>query len=73
MSERQMEMIWRASASMPNIEVFAGAFTSGNYGPPEGLCFDTLCEDDPVSVTYLPLPSPFSPYRNLSIYFRIID
>jgi len=48
MSERRMEMIWSASNSMPDIEIFTGAFTSGNYGPPEGLCFDTLCDDDPV-------------------------
>ena len=28
-----------------------GAFTSGNYGPPSGYCFDTschYCRDDPI-------------------------
>ena len=30
---------------------YLGAFTSGNYGPPSGYCFDTschYCRDDPV-------------------------
>ena len=33
------------------MEVFAGAFTSGNYGPPSGFCFDSschYCRDDPI-------------------------
>ncbi len=52
MQENSMEMIWRASTSMIELEVFAGAFISGNYGPPEGFCFDSKCtSDDPVRLT----------------------
>ena len=47
-----MEMVWKGSESMPEAQVFTGAFTSGNYGPPEGFCFDapggTWCADDPI-------------------------
>jgi hypothetical protein len=30
-------------------QVFAGAFQSGNYGPPGGFCFDDFdCNDEPI-------------------------
>jgi len=29
-------------------EVFTGAFLSGNYGPPSGLCFDVNCRDGQI-------------------------
>eukprot|EP01032_Pedospumella_encystans_P011646 gene11646-13532_t len=51
MAEKNMEMVWKGSASDPDQAVFTGAFTSGNYGPPSGYCFDTschYCRDDPV-------------------------
>ena len=51
MAERTMEMVWKGSASVPSANVFTGAFSSGNYGAPSGLCFDRSCEycrDDPV-------------------------
>ena len=52
MAEKNMEMVWKGSESMPEAQVFTGAFTSGNYGPPEGFCFDapggTWCADDPI-------------------------
>lgn len=44
-----MEMIWRPSKSLgANAQVFAGAFQSGNYGPPPGYCFDQFCSDTPM-------------------------
>ena len=48
MKEKSMEMIWQGSASLPNLRVFTGAFTSGNYFPPNNICFDTRCLNDPV-------------------------
>jgi len=51
MKERTMEMIWKGSASDSEKEVFTGVFTSGNYGPPDGFCFDSscvYCRNDPV-------------------------
>lgn len=51
MAERTMELIWKGSSSQKQAAVFTGAFTSGNYGAPEGLCFDrscVYCRDDPV-------------------------
>ena len=42
-------MIWQASRSLPELRVFAGLTGEygGNYGPPEGLCFegDNGCDD----------------------------
>lgn len=53
MKEKRMEFVWEGSYSNPSsdTEVFTGAFTSGNYGPPEGFCFDSscvYCRDDPI-------------------------
>lgn len=50
MAEKNLEFVWRASPSLgPDAEVFTGAFQSGNYGPPAGLCFDQdHCRDTPV-------------------------
>ena len=49
LKEREMEMIWRASPSLgAAAQVFAGAFQSGNYGPPPGYCFDQFCSDPPM-------------------------
>ena len=51
MLERTMEMVWKGSASQKQAAVFTGVFTSGNYGAPQGLCFDrscVYCRDDPV-------------------------
>eukprot|EP01041_Mallomonas_annulata_P000682 gene682-1305_t len=48
LASKDMEMVWRGSESMSESEVFTGAFTSGNYGPPEGFCFDAKCTDEPV-------------------------
>ena len=44
------EFIWRASESLgPAAQVFTGVFQTNNvYGPPDGLCFDLFCGDNPV-------------------------
>lgn len=49
--EKAMEMIWKPSTSDPSAQVFTGAFSDGNYGPPSDFCFDTTCpycRNDPV-------------------------
>merc|ERR1719329_985482 len=51
MVDKTMEMVWRGSASNPDEQVFTGAFSDGNYGPPSGFCFDTscgYCRSDPI-------------------------
>ena len=49
-AEKDLEFVWRASATLgSDAQVFAGAFQSGNYGPPDGMCFDVFdCNDEPV-------------------------
>jgi hypothetical protein len=50
MADKNMEFIWRASASFgENAQVFSGAFQSGNYGAPDGMCFDINCGQDAVN------------------------
>jgi len=49
--EQRVEGIWRASAaSKDQSQVFWGLSGSygGNYGPPEGFCFDNFCSDEPM-------------------------
>ncbi|XP_074647600.1 lysosomal alpha-mannosidase-like [Tubulanus polymorphus] len=47
--EKQMEIIWKASNSIPGSKstLFTGVFYE-NYGPPPTFCFDFLCADPPV-------------------------
>lgn len=48
-NESRLELIWRASQSLgAPAQVFTGAFMSGNYGPPSGLCFDIYCRDGQI-------------------------
>jgi len=49
-ANKDLEFIWRASPSLgEDAQVFAGAFQSGNYGPPSGYCFDIFdCNDEPI-------------------------
>jgi len=50
-AEKNLEFIWKGSQSLPEAQVFTGVFSSGNYGPPAGFCFDTICtwcSDDPI-------------------------
>lgn len=49
--QRALEFVWRGSKSQSDAEVFTGAFSDGNYAPPDGFCMDTncpYCRDDPV-------------------------
>mmetsp|Transcript_29052 Transcript_29052/g.54827 ORF Transcript_29052/g.54827 Transcript_29052/m.54827 type:complete len:1069 (-) Transcript_29052:93-3299(-) len=50
--ERRVEGLWRASANQQEqSQVFWGLTGSygGNYGPPEGFCFDAnMCSDQPM-------------------------
>jgi alpha-mannosidase len=48
-NESRLQFVWRASPSRgAQSQVFTGAFHSGNYGPPPGLCFDMFCSDGQV-------------------------
>ena len=49
-ANKNLEFIWRASPSLgASAQVFTGAFQSGNYGPPDGFCFDAIdCGDEPI-------------------------
>ncbi|XP_059848318.1 lysosomal alpha-mannosidase [Hypanus sabinus] len=46
---RQMEMVWRASANLPQptADLFTGVLPNG-YNPPASLCWDVLCSDEPI-------------------------
>ena len=49
MQNRTMEFVWAASPSLGQAgSVFTGAFQSGNYGAPPGMCWDWTCGDDPI-------------------------
>ena len=48
-ANRSLEFIWDSSESLgPTSYIFSGAFASGNYGPPEGFCFDMEHCDDVI-------------------------
>ena len=48
-AKQDLEWVWRASDSLgPTNQIFTGAFQSGNYGPPDGMCWDYFCSDDPI-------------------------
>uniref|UniRef100_A0A3B4E6M6 Lysosomal alpha-mannosidase n=1 Tax=Pygocentrus nattereri TaxID=42514 RepID=A0A3B4E6M6_PYGNA len=49
MKTKEMEMVWRASASLnpPTADLFTGVLPNG-YNPPPGFCWDQSCSDDPV-------------------------
>jgi alpha-mannosidase len=60
-ANKALEFLWRASPSFgASAQVFAGAFASGSYGPPAGLCWDINCwldtahaiQDDPSMEDY---------------------
>ncbi|KAE8620084.1 hypothetical protein XENTR_v10010093 [Xenopus tropicalis] len=46
---KQMEMLWRASddISPPYADLFTGVLPNG-YNPPDGFCWDQLCDDTPI-------------------------
>ncbi|XP_069124923.1 lysosomal alpha-mannosidase-like [Argopecten irradians] len=47
--KKSMEMLWRGSpTNLKNIsDLFTGVLYNG-YGPPNGFCFDLLCDDEPM-------------------------
>ena len=50
LKEKEMEVIWRGSASLgAQTEIFTGVTYNG-YNPPEGFCFDQFCTDQPIMV-----------------------
>jgi alpha-mannosidase len=51
-TNRSLEFLWRPSPSFGvSAQVFAGAFASGSYGPPSGLCWDINCWlDNPIPI-----------------------
>ncbi|XP_012584626.1 PREDICTED: lysosomal alpha-mannosidase isoform X1 [Condylura cristata] len=48
-AEREMELMWRASASLkpPVADLFTSVLPN-LYNPPDSMCWDTVCADKPV-------------------------
>ncbi|XP_064094192.1 lysosomal alpha-mannosidase-like isoform X1 [Macrobrachium nipponense] len=47
-ANKELEMVWEASANLgKDAWLFTGVLPNG-YGPPSGFCFDILCNDDPI-------------------------
>ncbi|XP_061576630.1 lysosomal alpha-mannosidase [Cololabis saira] len=46
---KEQELLWRASDSLPPplADLFTGILPNG-YNPPEGFCWDQLCDDAPI-------------------------
>jgi alpha-mannosidase len=46
----ECEGVWEPSSNLENSEIFWGLTGSyhGNYGAPEGFCFDIACNDEPL-------------------------
>lgn len=52
LKDKEMEMIWRGSASLgQQTQIFTGVLYNG-YGPPGGFCFDQFCADQPIMVNW---------------------
>lgn len=48
LTDREMEMIFKASDSLGSkADLFTGILYN-TYSPPSGFCFDILCNDEPV-------------------------
>ncbi|KAM6940660.1 lysosomal alpha-mannosidase [Xenentodon cancila] len=49
MMDKEQELLWRASDSLPPpvADLFTGILPNG-YNPPEGFCWDQLCDDPPI-------------------------
>lgn len=50
LSTKECEGIWASSPNLSNTDVLWGLTGSyqGNYGAPNGFCFDVLCDDEPL-------------------------
>jgi hypothetical protein len=46
----ECEGVWESSSNLDNSDIFWGLTGSyhGNYGAPEGFCFDKFCNDEPL-------------------------
>ncbi|CRK93801.1 CLUMA_CG007329, isoform A [Clunio marinus] len=47
LTSKTAEMIWKSSANLDDTDLFTGVLYN-NYGPPNGFCFDILCDDEPI-------------------------
>uniref|UniRef100_A0A8C6KLS3 Alpha-mannosidase n=1 Tax=Nothobranchius furzeri TaxID=105023 RepID=A0A8C6KLS3_NOTFU len=49
MKDKEQELLWRASSSLtpPMADLFTGILPNG-YNPPDGFCWDQLCDDAPI-------------------------
>lgn len=47
LQNKSLEFIWNTSEDLKT-QILGGAFFQGDYEPPKGFCFDTLCGDDPI-------------------------
>nr|XP_051693852.1 lysosomal alpha-mannosidase isoform X6 [Oryctolagus cuniculus] len=61
--KREMELVWRASASLqpPTADLFTGLLSNA-YDPPKHLCWDLVCDHDSSMVG-----DPFSPEDNADV------
>ncbi|CAO1353625.1 unnamed protein product [Diamesa tonsa] len=58
LQQKTPEMVWKGSSSLGNTDLFTGVLFN-NYGPPNGYCFDILCDDEPI------IDDRFSPDYNV--------
>ncbi|KAK6035960.1 alpha mannosidase, middle domain protein [Cooperia oncophora] len=47
LKNKSLEFIWNTSDDLKT-QILGGGFYRGDYEPPKGFCFDTLCGDDPI-------------------------
>ncbi|XP_058821108.1 lysosomal alpha-mannosidase-like isoform X2 [Topomyia yanbarensis] len=47
LTQKNAEMIWKASSNLADSDLFTGVLYN-TYQPPPGFCFDILCSDEPI-------------------------
>lgn len=47
-NEQKMELIWQGSRSLGNMSNIFTGILYHHYSPPNGFCFDVLCDDPPI-------------------------
>ena len=51
-NESRLQMVWQPSESLgASADLFTGVMYNG-YGQPNGFCFDTVCQNDFIQVSY---------------------
>jgi hypothetical protein len=45
--QRELELVWTVSDELKT-KILTGGFLRGTYAPPDGFCFDQLCQDEPI-------------------------